>query len=95
MPVVLADGQFDDWVRVKPEQASTMMTPYAGDIEAWEVGAEVGNVKNNRPELMERVAVRESSSGCPRAMASIDPRTKTISCQVPPCGGFNLWERVK
>jgi hypothetical protein len=30
---------------------------YAGEIEAWEVGAEVGNVKNNRPELMERVGL--------------------------------------
>ena len=37
-----------------------MMKPYAGDIEAWEVGAEVGNVKNNRPELMGRVDVREA-----------------------------------
>ncbi|MEA2919018.1 MAG: hypothetical protein QOJ15_11099 [Bradyrhizobium sp.] len=31
------------------------MKPYAGAIEAWEVGAQVGNVKNNRPELTERV----------------------------------------
>jgi len=31
------------------------MKPYAGAIEAWEVSAEVGNVRNNRPELMERV----------------------------------------
>jgi len=30
------------------------MKPYAGEIDAWEVGAELGNVKNNRPELMER-----------------------------------------
>ena len=29
----------------------------SGKIEAWEVGAEVGNVKNNRPELMERVGL--------------------------------------
>jgi hypothetical protein len=29
-----------------------MLKPYAGDMEAWEVGAEVGNVRNNRPELM-------------------------------------------
>jgi hypothetical protein len=29
----------------------------AGAIETWEVGAEVGNVKNNRPELMERVGL--------------------------------------
>jgi putative SOS response-associated peptidase YedK len=32
-------------------------TPYAGATEAWEVGAAVGNVKNNRPELMERVGL--------------------------------------
>jgi len=32
-----------------------MMKPYEGPIEAWEVGAEAGNVKNNRPELRERV----------------------------------------
>jgi hypothetical protein len=33
-----------------------LIAPYAGEIELWEVGAEVGNVKNNRTELMERVA---------------------------------------
>jgi putative SOS response-associated peptidase YedK len=37
--------------------AATLMKPYAGAIEAWEVGAEVGNVRNNRPELMERVGL--------------------------------------
>jgi hypothetical protein len=26
-----------------------------GRIEGWEVGADVGNAKNNRPELMERI----------------------------------------
>jgi putative SOS response-associated peptidase YedK len=57
MPVVLDDSQFDDWMRGTPDQASALMKPYAGSIEAWEVGAEVGNVKNNRPELMERVGL--------------------------------------
>jgi putative SOS response-associated peptidase YedK len=33
------------------------MKPYDGTIEAWEVGADVGNVKNNRPELMERAGL--------------------------------------
>jgi putative SOS response-associated peptidase YedK len=42
-------------MRAPPELAAEMMMPYAGEIEAWEVGAEVGNVRNNRPELMERV----------------------------------------
>jgi hypothetical protein len=34
-----------------------MMKPYGAAIEAWEVGTEVGNVKNNWPELMERVGL--------------------------------------
>lgn len=32
-----------------------MMKPYAGEIKAWEVGSDVGNVRNNRPELLDRV----------------------------------------
>jgi putative SOS response-associated peptidase YedK len=55
MPGVLDDHQFDEWMRGTPDQAVTLLTPYPGMIEPWEVGAEVGNVRNNRPELMERV----------------------------------------
>ena len=47
-------SQFDDWMRGTPDQAAALMKPYPEEIEAWEVGADVGNVKNNRPELMER-----------------------------------------
>ena len=57
MPVVLDDSHFDDWMRGPAGQAAEMMKPYAGEIEAWEVPAEVGNVKNNRPHLMERVGL--------------------------------------
>jgi len=57
MPLVLEESQFDDWMRGPPEIAAGMMKPYGGAIEAWEVGAEVGNVKNNRPELIERVGL--------------------------------------
>ncbi len=53
MPLVLEEGQFDDWMRGSPELAATMMKPYPGDIEAWPVPAAVGNVRNNSPELME------------------------------------------
>lgn len=56
-PVVLDDSQFAEWMRGTPDQAAALMKPYAGAIEAWEVGAEVGNVKNNRSELMERVGL--------------------------------------
>jgi putative SOS response-associated peptidase YedK len=34
-----------------------MMKPYTGALDIWEVAAEVGNVKNNRPELLDRVAL--------------------------------------
>jgi putative SOS response-associated peptidase YedK len=36
-------------------QAVALMGPYAGEIEAWEVSADVGSPKNNRLELLERV----------------------------------------
>lgn len=44
-------------MRGPPEMAGEMMRPYDGAVAAWEVGAEVGNVRNNREELMERVAL--------------------------------------
>jgi putative SOS response-associated peptidase YedK len=43
--------------RGTPDQAAALIKPYAGAIDAWEVGAEVGNMKNNRPELMGRVGL--------------------------------------
>ena len=52
MPLVLEESQFEDWMREPPGLAAMLMKPYAGEIEAWQVGAEVGNVRNNRPELM-------------------------------------------
>jgi putative SOS response-associated peptidase YedK len=57
MPMVLEESQFEDWMRGTPDQAAAMMKPYAGELDIWEVGAEVGNVKNNRPELVERVGL--------------------------------------
>lgn len=57
MPLVLEESQFDDWMRGPPELAAAMMQPYAGKIDLWEVSAAVGNVRNNRPDLMERVGL--------------------------------------
>ena len=57
MPLVLEDSQFDDWMRGPSEMAAGMMKPYPGALEIWEVSAEVGNVKNNRPDLMDRVGL--------------------------------------
>ena len=56
MPLVLEESQFDDWMRGPSELAADMMKPYGGEIEIWEVDAAVGNVRNNRPGLMEPVA---------------------------------------
>jgi putative SOS response-associated peptidase YedK len=55
MPLVLEEGQFEDWMREPPERAAEMMKPYGGGIDVWQVPAAVGNVRNNGPELMERV----------------------------------------
>ena len=44
-------------MRGTPDQAAALMKPYAGEIEVWEVGHDVGNVKNNRPELIDRVGL--------------------------------------
>ena len=51
------DSQFDDWMRGTPVQPAAMMKPYAGAVDIWEVGPDVGNVKNNRPDLMDRVGL--------------------------------------
>ena len=56
MTLVLEESQFEDWMREPPERAAGMMKPYADAIEIWQVPSEVGNVRNNRPDLMERVA---------------------------------------
>ena len=57
MPVILEESQFDGWMCGATEIAAEMMRPYAGAIEQWEVGPDVGNVRNNRPELLDRVGL--------------------------------------
>jgi hypothetical protein len=38
-----------------------MMKPYGGAIEAWQVGPDIGNVRNNRPELLDRFALVQAA----------------------------------
>jgi putative SOS response-associated peptidase YedK len=57
MPLVLEEGQFEDWMRGPPEEAMAMMKPYGGEIDVWQVPNAVGNVRNNSPELMERATL--------------------------------------
>src|SRR5262249_39633867 len=57
MPVVLEETQFHDRMRGPPQLAAGMMKPYGGAIAIWEVGRYVGNVRNNKPELLDRIAL--------------------------------------
>jgi hypothetical protein len=69
MPLIPEKGQFDDRMRAPPEIAAEMMKPYADAVDAGEVGAEIGNVRNNRPELMDRVGLLGSAAQAVRANA--------------------------
>jgi putative SOS response-associated peptidase YedK len=51
--------EFDEWMRGTPDQAAALMVPYAGAIEAWEIGAEVGNVK--QPAMLTTSAWRRAA----------------------------------
>ena len=57
MPLILEATMFQQWMLGMPNEAAALMVPYGGVIEAWEVGADVSNVRNNRPELMKRVGL--------------------------------------
>ena len=57
MLLVLDESQFDDWMRAPADVAAGTMKPYAGAIEAWEVSSAVGNVRNDRPDLIERAGL--------------------------------------
>ena len=57
MPLVLEESQFEDWMRGPPELAAGLMKPYAGAIEMWPVSSEVGQVRNNRPDLVEAITL--------------------------------------
>ena len=60
MPVVLEESQFVDWMRAPPELAAEMMKPYGGAIDIWEVGKDVGSVRNTSPSYW--IAWRSFSS---------------------------------
>jgi len=57
MPVLFEESQFDEWMRGTPDHAAALMVPYAGAIKAWEVSADVGSPRNNRPGLLDRVGL--------------------------------------
>jgi putative SOS response-associated peptidase YedK len=66
MPVVLNPAAWPAWLGEEPADApqlKALLAPYPSeDMVAWPVSPRVGNVKNNDPSLIERVAVNEPSS---------------------------------
>jgi putative SOS response-associated peptidase YedK len=59
MPVILRRHDYARWLQSsEPSHLPVdLLRPYpADDMKAWKVSSEVGNVRNNRPELVEPVA---------------------------------------
>jgi putative SOS response-associated peptidase YedK len=58
MPVILKPSDYQRWL--EPGEPSRLpvdlLRPFPADeMNAWKVGADVGNVRNNRPELVEQI----------------------------------------
>lgn len=58
MPVILKPSDYEHWL--EPGEPShlpvDLLRPFPADeMKAWKVGADVGNVRNNRPELVEQI----------------------------------------
>jgi putative SOS response-associated peptidase YedK len=61
MPVILAPKDYERWL--EPGEPShlpvDLLKPYpAENMKAWKVKRDVGNVRNNRPELVEPIEDR-------------------------------------
>ena len=55
MPVIIPERDYDCWLRAEPDRPPIdLLRPFdAGKMTAWKVDKAVGNVKNDRPELIE------------------------------------------
>jgi putative SOS response-associated peptidase YedK len=55
MPVIIPDKDYDRWLKPNPERPPIdLLRPFdAEKMTAWKVDKAVGNVKNDRPDLME------------------------------------------
>lgn len=53
MPVILPRDAVDTWLTGAPEEATKLLTPYAGPMELRAVGKYVSSVKNEGPECLQ------------------------------------------
>jgi putative SOS response-associated peptidase YedK len=62
MPVIIPERDHDRWLDVSDTQRLPMdlLRPFdADEMTAWKVGKDVGNVKNDRPDLVEEITEPE------------------------------------
>ncbi len=58
MPAILAPADHDAWLEGTPEQAGALLAPAAEELLAcYPVSKEVGSPRNNRPDLIEPIAL--------------------------------------
>ena len=55
MPVILQPGDFDPWLDAPPQDAQTMLKPFAGDMTLYPVSSRVNNVRNDDPSCIEKL----------------------------------------
>jgi hypothetical protein len=55
MPVIIPERDYDRWLKADPDRPPIdLLRPFDADkMTAWKVDKAVGNVKNDRPELIE------------------------------------------
>ncbi len=57
MPVIIPANEYDRWLRADPVRPPVdLLRPFDADkMTAWKVGKEVGNARNDRPDLIEPI----------------------------------------
>jgi putative SOS response-associated peptidase YedK len=63
MPVIIAAKDYDHWLKAPPDRLPIdLLRPFDADkMTAWKVHKAVGNVQNERPELIEPATSSEPS----------------------------------
>ena len=56
MPVIIDPQNYSRWLTASTREVERLFEPYPADaMHAWPVGAAVGNVRNQGPQLIEEV----------------------------------------
>ena len=58
MPLLVPSSLVDDWLKNNPEALSGLIdrSDNTAELAQWQVGSDVGNVRNNRPDLINEVS---------------------------------------